>query len=577
MLRDGLLRLSTLWAECLDESLMFDAEAMFFRIEFPRRLIELLTSRPVENEAPKDAQMAPASDVASWAKDITGVGPRLASGRFSGAAVTFQAREPTVAELPNFQVRYVFSKDLDAVFLGLFVHVPGRTTRAELRKFVRNAREYIGSRLHRSDREWSDPDEVERMGLSPYFECRAVFTRSYRLDNLPDETVLLQELRSSLGMLSDLAIAVSQASAEELRLSFGSNLASLYVAFEYASTAYVARPSRPEPKKVKVWFGTNRLPHLLDDGTLWLDHPDGPFGSEDSEALRFGACTVSIPESHRFGGVKSWFERLCGGGDKLELEEALLFGFTDAFLDSIRASLNGISQDQRAVLVYIHGYNVTFREAAIRAAQLGADLSVPITAFYSWPSRGTTAGYLADSAAIDASEPRLIEFLKTVANLADSAPIHLLVHSMGNRAMIRVLEQLAPLSLTAGFKFGQVILAAPDVDARVFRQRAAMYSSICSRTTLYVSRKDLALKVSKALSSFPRAGLCPPVTVVSGVDTIEVTKIDVSQLGHGYYSSAAPLLYDIADLFNRGVPPSKRIRLSPVPDLSTAEYWFLRA
>ena len=539
--------------------------------------MELLASRPVENEGPSDTRVEATSEIVSWTKEIVGVGPRVALGQFSGAAVTFHVRKPTAAESLSFQVRYVYSKDLDAVFLGLFVHLPGRTTRAELHNYVRSTRDYIGNRFRRSVRAWSDPDEVARTGLSPYFECRAVFSRSYKLDSLPDETVLLQELRSALVLLSDLSNAVSQASAEELRSWFGSSLASLHLAFEYASTAYVARLPRPEPKKVKVWFGTNRQPNLLDDETLRLDHPDGPFGSEDSETLRFGACTVSIPESHRFGGVKSWFERLCRGGDQLELEEASLFGFKDAFVDNIRANLLEIAEDQRAILVYIHGYNVSFREAAIRAAQLGADLSVPITAFYSWPSSGTSTGYVADSAAIEASEPRLVEFLQTVAKLADNAPIHLLVHSMGNRGMIRVLEQLAPLSLNAGFKFGQIILAAPDVDARVFRQRAAMYSSICSRTTLYVSRNDRALKLSKSLSSFPRAGLSPPVTVVSGVDTIEVTKIDVSRLGHGYYSSAEPVLYDIADLFHRGAPPSKRIRLSPVPDLTTAQYWYIRA
>jgi Alpha/beta hydrolase of unknown function (DUF900) len=42
--------------------------------------------------------------------------------------------------------------------------------------------------------------------------------------------------------------------------------------------------------------------------------------------------------------------------------------------------------------------NVSFEGAAIRAAQLGVDLQVPLTAFFSWPSRATVVGYTADEA-----------------------------------------------------------------------------------------------------------------------------------------------------------------------------------
>jgi len=38
--------------------------------------------------------------------------------------------------------------------------------------------------------------------------------------------------------------------------------------------------------------------------------------------------------------------------------------------------------------------------------------------------------------------------------------------------------------------FGQVILAAADVDADVFRQLSAAYAEVASRTTLYVSKRD---------------------------------------------------------------------------------------
>ena len=55
--------------------------------------------------------------------------------------------------------------------------------------------------------------------------------------------------------------------------------------------------------------------------------------------------------------------------------------------------------------MFIHGFNVSFADAAIRAAQLSCDLSIAgVMAFYSWPSQGTLAGYAADESSIEASE-----------------------------------------------------------------------------------------------------------------------------------------------------------------------------
>lgn len=78
---------------------------------------------------------------------------------------------------------------------------------------------------------------------------------------------------------------------------------------------------------------------------------------------------------------------------------------------------------------------------------------------------------------------------------------------------------------------GQIFLAAPDVDATVFRNLASAFRTVAQRTTLYVSSKDQALASSGALHYYPRAGYIPPVTIVPGIDTIEVSDVDISLLG----------------------------------------------
>ncbi len=60
--------------------------------------------------------------------------------------------------------------------------------------------------------------------------------------------------------------------------------------------------------------------------------------------------------------------------------------------------------DSPHALVFLHGYSVTFENAAIRAAQLGVDLKVTgAIAFFSWPSRGNPLFYTPDEATIEAS------------------------------------------------------------------------------------------------------------------------------------------------------------------------------
>jgi len=85
--------------------------------------------------------------------------------------------------------------------------------------------------------------------------------------------------------------------------------------------------------------------------------------------------------------------------------------------DTLLTELRGASEDARKdhqrphALLFIHGYNVDFEGAAIRAAQIGCDLKVPgVTAFFSWPSRGSLVSYPADEATIEASEGAITDF-----------------------------------------------------------------------------------------------------------------------------------------------------------------------
>lgn len=313
-----------------------------------------------------------------------------------------------------------------------------------------------------------------------------------------------------------------------------------------------------------VWFGTNRKP--LDAG----DAAKG-FGADFDERLHFGKRIVRIPSSHRPGELGSplWRRLLTRVDDRIKVEPATVLAEA-AFAREVRAFLAGLDASDRNVLVYIHGFNTSFDDAARRAAQLGFDLQVPgITVLYSWPSRGSVSGYLSDLSSIEASEEYIAEFLVRVTALADRGKVHIIAHSMGNRGLLRAMHRATTqAALRSGTRFGQIFLAAPDVDAKLFRQLASVYPQVAERTTLYVADHDKAIAVLEWLGDSRRVGGAPPVLVLPGIDTVRVRGASLFQLGHSYVAEQLDVLRDIrAQLYLQESPEARRKRHGwPVPD-----------
>ncbi len=52
----------------------------------------------------------------------------------------------------------------------------------------------------------------------------------------------------------------------------------------------------------------------------------------------------------------------------------------------------------------------------------------------------------------------------------------------------------------------------------------------------------------------------PPTLVLPGIDTINVTNVDLTMLGHGYVAEARDVLTDMHALITRGAPPDQTVR-----------------
>lgn len=318
-----------------------------------------------------------------------------------------------------------------------------------------------------------------------------------------------------------------------------------------------------------VWFGTNRKPNDV------ADFSKG-FSAERDDQVRYGFCQVAIPKSHKFGSVGSrWYSRLARlTDDRLQVKQTVGIS-AELFWQTLAEKLAESETGERQGLVFLHGYSNTFEDAAIRAAQIGYDLRFPgETAFYSWPSQGSLAGYPADESAIEGCEHFISQFLIDFSQKTKVEKLHILAHSMGNRGLLRALQRIAANVAEHGVRFGQIVLAAPDVDVDTFRSLSHVYRDLGQRTTLYVSPKDNAVAASRWLHRFDRVGLSPPVTIVDGIDTVEVPKFDFCDLlGHGYYAEAEGLLHDIYELIRHNPSPAERIRLLKTATPDGRTYW----
>lgn len=324
---------------------------------------------------------------------------------------------------------------------------------------------------------------------------------------------------------------------------------------------------------IRVWYGTDRAPVHGDARQGFTNHPS-PAGE-----AHYGQCMVWIPRAHRFGEVKTpLWDRLVrrAGNGRLRLEDIEPAASAADFAASIDAVLGNVEDRDRTATVFVHGYNTSFEAAVIRAAQMGFDLRVGgVTALFSWPSAAKWAQYLRDADNVEHSEPALSEFLDTLTTATSLTRVNFIVHSMGNRLVARTLTSLAPRLQASGVQVGAIVLAAPDINVRMFKQLAHVYPALCSNTTMYVSEADKALAVSyRGVWRTPRAGFTPPITVVPGVHTIEVSGVDASRLGHGYYAAAEPVLYDIHPVLDGGSDPGRRPRIQAITSPAGA-YWLL--
>ncbi len=243
--------------------------------------------------------------------------------------------------------------------------------------------------------------------------------------------------------------------------------------------------------------------------------------------------------------------------------------------------------------IFVHGFNNTFEYAASVFAEFwhfGGRAGLPI--LYTWPagSPGMLQGYNHDRESGEFTIYHLNQFNRHLAMVPELEKIHIIAHSRGTDVASSALRELLIEERGAGnllretMKIGHVILASPDLDMEVVRQRfgAERFDTACERLTIYVSSQDKAIGLAEWLfQSKQRLGQLRPEDLtpeqrarLKEIDRVDIVdaRVKTGFLGHSYYHSNPAVSSDIMLTLRYGAEAGSPQR--PLKEAAPS-YWVL--
>jgi len=299
----------------------------------------------------------------------------------------------------------------------------------------------------------------------------------------------------------------------------------------------VGDAASPGTTKVDLVVATTRRPS---------DKPGILFSGERDKLVSLNEIVVSIPpEKNRKAGEVQWPKKLPPNPQKDFTTVSVTPLKTDVEMAGwVRPHLT----KSRRVMVFVHGFNNTFEDSVYRFAQIvhdsGADVAPVI---FTWPSRASVFDYNYDKESTNYSRDALEQILRAIAREPEVKDITVMAHSMGSWLTVEALRQMAIRDGRVNTKITDVILASPDLDVDVFSKQFLAMGKPHPRFTLFTSRDDKALALSRRISgNIDRLGQIDPSIEPyrselekAGITVIDLTKLKSGdRLNHGKFASS---------------------------------------
>ncbi|MEO0938334.1 MAG: alpha/beta hydrolase [Pseudomonadota bacterium] len=319
----------------------------------------------------------------------------------------------------------------------------------------------------------------------------------------------------------------------------------------------------------------------------------GGFGAARSDSMVFGAAEVSfgsdltwrdiVARTHidstrslsrlsvenareivRFSATPLPYERDDGTLHTVAAAQNAYGAQAQAFQDALAAEIRRTGN--RRVLVYVHGFNNGFDDGLTTLANLwhfAGRRTTPVA--FTWPAgsgRGPI-GYFSDRESGSFAVYHAKEFMRMLAAIPEVEDIDIVAHSRGTDVMTQALREMIIFERgrgvhpKTGLKTGTLILAAPDLDTGIVRQRlvAERFSEAFEQINAYINPRDAALRLSSILTRSDRFGALRAEDVKPGeiarlkkhglVHFIRVEGRVGGALGHTYFRDNPAVLSDI--------------------------------
>lgn len=311
----------------------------------------------------------------------------------------------------------------------------------------------------------------------------------------------------------------------------------------------------------KVYFGTNRKPNRK-------KAPDdfGTGFSDDGLAnLRFGMAEVSGEKLDQYELYLAPEKLTVNRDQKIKGGAGSVLGSKNVF-NRVREKM---MQHTRDTIVFVHGYNVSFKDALTSAAQLKRNFSTAEggpginVVVFSWPSNGSMMPYIAygnDRQDAAASGPAFARGLLKLADfLRGSTPeeacehkLHLVVHSMGNYVLRHTVQEYVKQSTGRPARlFDQVFLMAADEDDDAFEYdfKLKPITRLAKRVNVYFNNDDRAMAVSDKTKGNPDRlgddGPRVPRGIPGKVSLVDVTPVVAGIVQHSYFLDSPKVVSDM--------------------------------
>lgn len=346
------------------------------------------------------------------------------------------------------------------------------------------------------------------------------------------------------------------------------NLPSTVLPSEFESTAFIdgdfdipnasVQPDG-EFTVIRSFFSTNRSFNLdLDANNMFGQRriAEATFGKSYTIVRRTGASFEIEPDS--------LFKVAIGDAptdpQSLAHNEVLE---RDNFADDINTQISR-NEDERALL-YVHGFNVSFEEAAESSAKLSYDLGFSGTPFFfSWPASGGSSAYIADFEDMVGSQRALESLINDILQLTEVEQLYVVAQGMGANLASHALKNVFVTYPGFRSRVREIILVAPDIEEDEFSNELVPYIGSAEHPlTLYVSAQDAELDYSKRFNSYQLAGdSADRVLVLDHVETIDVRAASSALMDAEGFADSNSILEDLWDLIHNGNRANSRSTLT---------------